>query len=951
MTTTQGFNFGISHSATPSIQDETQSRFIPSSVYSGPGPAEEFPPPTHHQQQYVPNGQRRPSEASIYAGADQRYNGMPVQQRNTTNMNLNDPVLMHLLMETAISDSKGFEIMSFEELEDLKRRRGFLRTKLDGARRQLGLEKKMQEAAHSLTKLYTEDDRITPNETKQKRSSFFSRRSGSGGGSVARAEADVDTNREKIERLTTDVRGLEEELQTVERRIVQHTAGILQYTHRGLKKNVRKNELPRSPESMMSQPRSVSNTDLTSEFDERSLYQVPDYVHEFSRSVASRNSRRITKEIQPIEDIAIRLHSLNTQLHGMIQQMPLTEHFEAPPEPSSNGLNGRVGAQIQAHLTYMSQGLEALETVKDPHMHTIPVESEQQVKALTSKLQGMLERTNSVSKSPAILQEHETGHDLQSKLEYSASVLDRLNQRVDALLEQKEILTRQIQQQRELNSKSDAQRDAHIRELTEELEETKNYQAMSDKEMQQAQDQISLLMEQLDLAKQNEQLLEKQRGLQDDSALEAERSARKENETKLMQQLEAQRNVLTQLQSDHEQAGHEFELKSQNHAQQINELLIAKEQAELDLEAAQEQLALEQKNSTTAREQALIELQQAKDQSTREIEEFRTSKEQNEAGLKKSNDQLSQDLAIVTAAREKLELELQAIKDHSARELENQAASKQQADSGLKSANDQLSKELTIVTASREKLELELQAAKEQSARDMETYTASKEQADSSLKSAHNQLVEELKDVITAREQAEQQLKSTNEALAKSQGETREIETQLVTVQTELTMAKAELDGAYGSRAQRAADASMNPEVKKQMDILAEKNASLEKQLEFLSQQHETKGVGSAELQNKVNSLQKELKDTIEDYEVMTKASIDFEKERDDFEALIDKLNEKCEKLENQINEDKVKWLGIKESLPPETTSTMVLKNEFKKMMRDSRTESMKMLRVRTIKH
>lgn len=818
MAAMQGFNFGIRDSATPSIQSETQSRYIPSSVYSGPGPAEEYPLPPQPQQQYVPNGQRRPSQNSVYTGADQRYYGAPLRYRNSTTLNMNDPVAMHLLMETAIIDSKDFEILSFEELEDLKRRRGFLRTKVDGARRQLGLEKKMYEAAHSLTKLYSDDDRLNPhNDPKQKRSSFFGRRSSS----AAKGEGELDTGLEKIEKLTANVKSLEDELQTVERRIIQHTAGILQHTHRGLKKNLRKNELPRSPESMASQPRSLSNTDGISDFDERSLYQVPDYVHEYQQSTASRSSRRITKEIQPIEDVAIRLHTLNTQLHGMLQQLPLPEYFEPPPEPTDGGLHGRVGAQIQAHLTYMSQGLEALDSVKESATQTSPAGLEEQIQALTSTLHGMLERTNSVSKSPSIGQDGETGKDLRSQLAYSASVLDRLNQRVDALLEQKEILTRQIQQQRELNTKSDAQRDAHISDLTEELEEAKNLQAISDKEMQQSQDQIVLLMEQLDQAKQGEQLMEKQRGMQDNKALEAERAARRETETRLLQELEAKQKAFTELQAAHETREHDFELKLQNHTQQLNVLTAAKGQAELELNS--------------------------------------------------SHENYIQQLNELTAAREQAELE---------------------------------------------------------------------------LRSSHDNHVQQFNELTAAKQRAELELTSSNEKLGVLQAEMQELETQVVTFQTELTMAKAELDGAYGSRAQRAADVSMNPEIKKQIDDLKARNADLEQQLDFLSQEHETKGAGSAELQNKVNSLQKELKDTIEDYEVMTKASIEFEKERDELEATIDSLKEKCETLDAQINEDKVKWLGAKSSLPPETTSTMVLKNEFKKMVRDSRAESMKTLRV-----
>jgi len=756
----QGFNFGIRNSATPSV-DETRSRYVPSSVYSGPGPAEESPMPSQqHQQQHPPNeGPRGPSQNSAYAPSEQRYETRPVQPRTSTMLNLNDPVTMHLLMETAIMDSRDFEILSFEELESLKRERGFLRTKAEGAKRQLGLEKKMHEAEQLMNKLAPND----PNDSRPKRSSFFGRKSG---GAVP-TEKDLISNTDKVEQMAQEVKALETRLQEVERRIMQHTAGILQFTHRGLKKNLRKNELPRSPESMASQSRRLSATDGTSDFDERSLYQVPEYVHD----LASRSSRRITRDVQPIEDVALRLQHINTQLHDMIQQAPLAEHFERPPEPTDEGLQGRVGALIQAHLTYMTQGLEALGAAHESMSREVQGQSSGELDALTRKLQDMLERTNSVSKSPTLAQDADYGHDLPSQLAYSATVLERLDQRVDTLLEQKDILTRQIQQQRELNSKSDAQRDAHIRDLTEELEETKNLQMMSDKEMQQTQDQLGLLMNQLDQAKQNEQLLEKQVGMQGSKALEAERNARKESDARLMQEIEAKQHSLSELQADHAKALNDFELKSQNHLQQLNEVTVAKEQADL-------------------------------------------------------------------LAQQK-----------------------------------------------------------------------------------HDEL----------------------EALQK---EMAEMESQVVQFQTELTMAKAELDGAYGSRAQRAADVSMNPEIRKQIDDLQARNTELQQELEMLSQAHETKGVGSAELQNKVNALQKELKDTIEDYEVMTKASIDNEKERDKLEAVIDELRDKSEALEAQINEDQVKWLGVKNNLPPETTSTMVLKNEFKRMMRDSRAESMKMLKV-----
>ena len=110
---------------------------------------------------------------------------------------------------------------------------------------------------------------------------------------------------------------------------------------------------------------------------------------------------------------------------------------------------------------------------------------------------------------------------------------------------------------------------------------------------------------------------------------------------------------------------------------------------------------------------------------------------------------------------------------------------------------------------------------------------------------------------------------------------------------------------------------------------------------------------GSGDVQTRVETLEKELRETVDDYEAMTKASIEFEKERERFEGIIDSLRDRCEQLETQLNEERISWMGSNNSAssmgrdgPYETTSTMVLKNEFKKMMRDTRAENMKILKV-----
>ena len=160
----------------------------------------------------------------------------------------------------------------------------------------------------------------------------------------------------------------------------------------------------------------------------------------------------------------------------------------------------------------------------------------------------------------------------------------------------------------------------------------------------------------------------------------------------------------------------------------------------------------------------------------------------------------------------------------------------------------------------------------------------------------------------------DQQQRSDAKALA-------ELESEVVRLRTELTMTKAELDGAHGTRAQRAAEAAGE----------------------------------TPELRARIATLQQELADTIGDYEAMTRASIEFEKERETLENVADGLRDRVERLEAQLAEERIQTLGGagKSPTPGEKaaggsgTGAGVLKAEFRKMMRETRVEHSKALRVR----
>ncbi|KAL9101438.1 MAG: hypothetical protein Q9163_003310 [Psora crenata] len=186
------------------------------------------------------------------------------------------------------------------------------------------------------------------------------------------------------------------------------------------------------------------------------------------------------------------------------------------------------------------------------------------------------------------------------------------------------------------------------------------------------------------------------------------------------------------------------------------------------------------------------------------------------------------------------------------------------------------------------------------------------------------------------------ELKQSQDEVEKARIEVQSFEGEIVRLQTEVTVAKAELDGAYGTRAQRAAEVAQHPALQQEI-------SALKQELEA----SKAKKIDTTELQERVQMLQQELSETIAEYESMTKSSIEFEKERETLENNVDALRDRCEALETQLNEEKVNKLGIpspgtpgdRGSIEKGATSTSVLRSEFKKMMRETRAENMRSLR------
>lgn len=703
-------------------------------------------------------------------------------------------------METAIGDSSQYGLLSFEEVDELKKEISILSTRIDVTKRKLAIENKLRDAATSLNRLYTPNSResVMDGGSKRQRRSVISK--GSASDLLSKTDNELVASNKKCEDLAQELLRLERRAQELQKRLLEHTAGVLQITHKGYLENDASRE---QSDHMNGYPESSESLPMLSfgnEFDDLSFYQTLDsFLESGDTQTNGKIASAFAEQTESILETERKLWDLNRRLRDSIAQASAgRQMLPAPPAPHRESkLQHDHEVALQGQVEYLEKGLDSMQRSQVDTLQGYKQSAyaaEERLEDLNTQLRGLILRSNldpdaqypqppdvsgrgpeeqiaflgngldaleqgverlkddsQTSTSTRLVHEekvrqYETAlqdlwqnifseEDSFSLQAFSANV-QSLHTRVKGLHEQKEILGRQIQQQKEVNSRSDSEKDARLAEVTAELKKARN-------------DLESTVRE----------------SIEGSNILSAQLAARKEDKDQL----------LAELQDKHDNISN-------------------------------------------------LEVQ----------------------------------LRTVTTEQE----------EHVAKT------------SGL---------------------EAKLQ----------EKYT---------------------------------EAGKARTELDKSEGE-------MVRLQTELTVARAELDGAYGTRAQRAAEVASHPVMQKEIEDLNERNGTLLEELAGLKTQREA---GNAELNQRVQALQKELSETIGEYEVMTKSSIEYEKEREHLENTIDNLRDRIEVLETQISDGKVESLGVnvpgkpgsRESQGSSNTSTAILKNEFKKMMKETRAESLRVLRV-----
>ncbi|KAI9844120.1 MAG: hypothetical protein M1838_002316 [Thelocarpon superellum] len=807
------------------------------------------PPPTRVLLDGYQDAYRTPQEDRA------RYNPFNKNRpRSSALLNVNDPVAMHLLVETALGDGQDCEVLSYEEVDEMKKELSLLNNRIEASHRKLALESKVRDAAQSLGRLNKKGRGDGPDSPQRHRRSFLGHRK-----SDSSAEEEFLTSERKCEELAQELWRLEKRANDLQRRLLQHTAGILQMTHRGILKDDPNGAVQPPPLDGAAGGYPYSHARLSPPlhdedvFDHRSLYRNIEHG-----SMDDPQTAELTQQVGEAEQ---QLERANGRLRDMIVKMnpQLRSSYQAPPSQQPNGATPRPGSTIRAHLAYLEESLATVDKQQSTAVVGM-VQSEQstkeRVKGLNLQLRDVINQSGGSSRGP-LPTPPSSDQPLPAHLAYLKDTVAVVEQQLSAASQNSEHQVKADQYETVLYGLWEiilsGEEEARARKRQQRQARVMNPDPRGDDS---------------DLSPDEEPIPNEQYSLQAFSAkiqwLYARATSMREQKAILRRQIKQQRQLNSKSDAARDGRATELERELERSAQSLDE-------SHREAMNARQELSLVMQRLETAR----------RDWTQRE--KLRSEDDSNAVNqLKQSQEELRR----------------------------------------VQAALDQTRNEQGQHGAKIQSLERDLQSAHQ--ARDNES-----------------QLREALDDKT-------RQLQDTQKEMESLEGE-------LVRLQTEVTVARAELDGAYGTRAQRAAEVAANPAMQKELEELGSRNASLAAEVAALKSAHDAVGSGSSDLQRRVQTLQQELSDTITDYEAMTKQIIEFEKERESLESTVDGLRDRCETLEAELSDERVKWMGIKSpgvdgvdvgGPPAQSTSTTVLKNEFKKMMRDTRAENVKALRA-----
>ncbi|KAH8178080.1 up-regulated during septation domain-containing protein [Sarocladium implicatum] len=464
----------------------------------------------------------------------------PERPESSVLVDLKDPIQVHLLTETALTDSKQYTILSQEEVDDLKKQCQYLQQRIDSVRQNLAIQSKYRDAAISMAKLYSSG---RP-ESGSKRRSFRSNRSSAGEQQVREAEIERETCERKCEELATELFGLEKRMMEPQRKLLEHTAGILQLTH---KTSDRKdgapsqqgqlvNGMPGSPESMYTMNREYDQDSFETYFEDSGFQHLdrkplePSPLEIPIKSPIREQQTQLREEVErareekdsllaSVTEMERKFESLNMAVRETIIRFnpAVNGDYDDPPysAPEQDTIPGEM---LRYHMEYLQSGLVAIQAEQeaagpsqvqgqDPATEIVLNSLWETIQSALAGMRQRREERRRARQDKGLGDDEDMSEDegFDTEEPFTLTGFDTrirwLQRQATTLKDQKSVLKRQIKQQRELNNKSDAEKDEELHRKQQEVEESRILVNRAEQDTMDAQKMLSEALEDLEQAR------------------------------------------------------------------------------------------------------------------------------------------------------------------------------------------------------------------------------------------------------------------------------------------------------------------------------------------------------------------------------------------------------------------------------------------------------------------
>lgn len=910
---------------------------------------------------------------------------------STQTLDFDDEIALHLLVETAIFDSSGYELLTHEELDRLKREQTTLIGRIEALRRKLLLETKVRDAAQSLSRLRSPKQNETPLTSV---SAFGGSFNGPGHDSMTQASAELSASIAKCHEIETDIRKLEADLWVLERRLLCHTSRVLATTYHHAEKSRHYTASNIDTTRRSSTPNKFTKYQAVKtleDFDDRSLYrpatgseETPTSHSEFRTSgLAGYPTSSEAPAAHPDDSVGLRPRSSLASMEAIglpsssILPPPLNNRDRSLVEQRLVALNGIVKAilvQIGTSAPDQYDMGKSLISEKnkdrsfDP-TNGIPPSTLDEIVALERGLEQVQAFASHQSSEPVttkpddsdILPVWEVLIDWEKRIREIGGPEERNNKALEITIE----VAQEVDQSDSNGFEALENGGRSIKELVERVK------SLTDKSLRWAAEKRELQHQLLQKSRENQIEIQKHEDAKTDHEQQIHGLTNSlSNALSELSQISSKQDANTLLKQEAVKLREELDAKEQHYTHQIGELQFVLNSQKSDFENRVNDARIVSQERERGLEEELQKLREEIVAKNRALEDS--------LAMAGTGDQKAREL------KEKVDyLHDQLEKSHAAKvDGENQSLLDRQH-------LESLTETLHVREARVEVLEqnmAELAASKNKFEEMYHEQTKRIEMLDERASDLQNQLrakdaqaaeqissVEELKSRLIESQAAKKNLESNVSTL---ENEVQQLLTELATLANDLQATKANSQRQVEEAKQQAA-AKIQVEQGRSQPAM---DANLIVELENLSKQNEELRTANFALQGKLSEavipqgtmsadesqalkercerLQRELDEMLADYEVLMKDSVDFEADKSRFESQIDVLQDKVETLERSLADER---MGDGRSVKPTTVSTnslvtplpsygenmtmSVLRAEFKKMMKDMRTEHNRILR------